>query len=132
MKKGSSLFPTIGPIKSNEMAGNIYYSDKKFLNISASSWVIYDLKGNSILHGRREYQKREIASLTKIMTCWVVINICREYGINPKVTYVLVSEVAASVRGTTANLRTGDILTVDQLLYGLMLPSGNDAAFALA
>ena len=43
-----------------------------------------------------------------------------------------VSDVASDIRGTTANLQTGDILTVDQLLYGLMLPSGNDAAFALA
>lgn len=34
--------------------------------------------------------------------------------------------------GTTANLREGDILTIEQLLYGMMLPSGNDAAYALA
>lgn len=42
------------------------------------------------------------------------------------------SDVAANIRGTTATLRTGDILSVEKLLYGLMLPSGNDAAFALA
>ena len=40
--------------------------------------------------------------------------------------------MASDIRGTSANLETGDILTVEQLLYGLMLPSGNDAAFALA
>lgn len=40
--------------------------------------------------------------------------------------------MAADIRGTCANLQAGDVLTVDQLLYGLMLPSGNDAAFALA
>ena len=40
--------------------------------------------------------------------------------------------MAANIRGTTANLEHGDTLSVDQLLYGLMLPSGNDAAFALA
>ena len=43
-----------------------------------------------------------------------------------------VTEVAADIRGTNANLEAGDILSVEQLLYGLMLPSGNDAAFALA
>ena len=43
-----------------------------------------------------------------------------------------VTEVAADIRGTNANLEAGDILTIEQLLYGLMLPSGNDAAFALA
>jgi D-alanyl-D-alanine carboxypeptidase (penicillin-binding protein 5/6) len=45
---------------------------------------------------------------------------------------VTVTEVAADIRGTNANLEAGDILTIEQLLYGLMLPSGNDAAFALA
>jgi len=47
-------------------------------------------------------------------------------------TYVLVSDVASDIRGTTAALQTGDFLTVENLLYGLMLPSGNDAAFALS
>ena len=36
------------------------------------------------------------------------------------------------MRGTSAKLKKGDILTAEQLLYGLMLPSGNDAAFVLA
>ena len=62
------------------------------------------------------------------MTCWVVINICKD----PAAEDVLVTDIASDIRGTCANLKVGDILTVDQLLYGLMLPSGNDAAFALA
>jgi len=100
--------------------------------VSASCWVVFDQKKMSIMRGRREYQKREIASLTKIMTTWVVINVCKDYGLNPKSTMVTVSDVAAGIWGTTANLLAGDILSVDQLLHGLMLPSGNDAAFALA
>jgi D-alanyl-D-alanine carboxypeptidase (penicillin-binding protein 5/6) len=36
------------------------------------------------------------------------------------------------VGGTTADLREGDVMTLDQLFYGMMLPSGNDAAFTLA
>lgn len=40
--------------------------------------------------------------------------------------------MASDIRGTSACLKAGDILTIEQLLYGLMLPSGNDAAFALA
>jgi len=70
--------------------------------------------------------------LTKIMTSWVVINLCKDWGLDTKKTEVIVSDIAADIRGTCANLKPGDILTVDQLLYGLMLPSGNDAAFALA
>jgi len=40
--------------------------------------------------------------------------------------------VGSNIRGTTAKLKKGDIFTVEQLLYGMMLPSGNDAAFVLA
>ena len=36
------------------------------------------------------------------------------------------------IPGTTANLKIGDVLTVEDLIYGMMLPSGNDAAYALA
>lgn len=49
-----------------------------------------------------------------------------------KKTEITISPIASDIRGTSANLETGDVLTIDQLLYGLMLPSGNDAAFALA
>lgn len=42
------------------------------------------------------------------------------------------SQEAAEVTGTSANLKPGDTLTIEQLMYGVMLPSGNDAAFLLA
>ena len=42
------------------------------------------------------------------------------------------SRLAASINGTSARLRNGDILSVWDLLHGLMLPSGNDAATSLA
>lgn len=45
---------------------------------------------------------------------------------------VTVDEVAGNMTGTSAQLVSGDVLTVEELLYGLMLPSGNDAAMALA
>ena len=103
-----------------------------FENISASSWVIYDYKRNIFMRGSRGYQKRQIASLTKIMTCFTVIHLCEKYCISPRSTMVTVSDVASDIRGTTAGLQKGDVLSVGQLLHGLMLPSGNDAAFALA
>jgi serine-type D-Ala-D-Ala carboxypeptidase (penicillin-binding protein 5/6) len=45
---------------------------------------------------------------------------------------VTVDETAVEVTGTSANLLAGDKLSVNELLYGLMLPSGNDAAHMLA
>jgi len=100
--------------------------------ISAKSWAVFDAGKMSFMHGKREYLKRECASLTKIMTCYTAIMLCREWKISPKTTEITVSAIASDIRGTSAHLETGDTLSIDQLLYGLMLPSGNDAAFALA
>ena len=51
---------------------------------------------------------------------------------NAQRTFLQVSKNAATVGGTSAKLRTGDVLSVWDLLHGLMLPSGNDAAITLA
>jgi len=100
--------------------------------ISARCWAIMDAQTGNLIFGRKETKKREIASLTKMMNLLCVLKLVEEYNIDPKNTYLEVSKLAASMKGTTANLRTGDVLTVWDLLHGLMLPSGNDAAWALA
>lgn len=74
---------------------------------------------------------REIASLTKIMTCYLICNKIMK-GKIAKETVIKVSKMANSMIGTTSNLQPGDMLTVWDLLHGMMLPSGNDAAYALA
>ena len=74
----------------------------------------------------------EIASLTKIVTCLLTILACKKYEIDMSEYKCRVSEQAALMAGTRAELQAGDILTVQQLLFGLMLPSGNDAAVALS
>ena len=66
------------------------------------------------------------------MTCDVCLKLAKYWHLNISQTYVIVSDVASDIRGTTAALQNGDYLTVENLLYGLMLPSGNDAAFALS
>jgi D-alanyl-D-alanine carboxypeptidase (penicillin-binding protein 5/6) len=78
-----------------------------------------------------ERERRECASLTKIMTAFVVLNLMDRWTIEDK-TLVKVGSDAASVIGTSAELQEGDTLTLWQLLYGLMLPSGNDSAHQLA
>jgi len=47
--------------------------------ISAQSWVVYDCLNECILFGRMERERREIASLTKIMTCWTVLKLCERF-----------------------------------------------------
>lgn len=73
----------------------------------------------------------EIASLTKIMTCLCILNLIKTYHLN-KDDEIEVGMVESSIIGTTARLRKGYRYTIKQLLYGLMLPSGNDASLALA
>ena len=76
--------------------------------------------------------RRETASLTKMMNALVCLKLAKSYRIDIKTEMVTICDVASDIRGTSAFLRKGDILSVEQLLLGMMLPSGNDAAFALA
>ena len=100
--------------------------------VTAKSWAIMDGRTGEILFGKCENDRREIASMTKIMTCFVVIQIIRKIKLNAEKTMLQVSRSAATVGGTTAKLKTGDVLSIWDLLHGLMLPSGNDAGICLA
>lgn len=75
---------------------------------------------------------REMASLTKIMTTIVVLELATELHLDLRATYFKVSQKAASTIGTSAYLIETQVLTIWDLLHGLMLPSGNDAAMTLA
>ena len=94
--------------------------------INSRAYVVIDRNSNTILIGKNENQKKKMASTTKIMTALVVIEHC-----NLSDT-VEVSKKAASTGGSRLGLKTGDKLTVLDLLYGLMMRSGNDSAVALA
>ena len=111
--------------------------DKNDLQVSASptkepvlssrAAVVIDRNTGLILYGKNCKDIRKMASTTKIMTAIVVIE-------NTSNLYetVTVSKKAAAVGGSRVGLHTGDKITVNDLLYGLMLKSGNDAAVALA
>lgn len=73
-----------------------------------------------------------MASLTKIMTCYLSIKVLQRLKLNFDDTYVEISKCAASINGTSAKLLRHHFLNVTELLHALMLPSGNDAALALA
>lgn len=89
-------------------------------------------KTMDLITGKNINKKRQIASLTKIMTAYVVLNLLEQMKICPKTTFLQVSKKAASIKGTSADLEEGDVLSIWDLLHGLMLPSGNDAAYSLA
>lgn len=100
--------------------------------ISAKSWVVIDAATGMIIEGKCVDLQREIASLTKIMTFMVVIDLVNKYSIDLEKTYTTISCTASLLAGTTASLQEGETTTLADLLYGMMLPSGNDAATALA
>jgi len=96
------------------------------LNLNARSCIVLDRLSKKIIYGKKEYNKVKMASTTKIMTAIIVIE---NYDLNKTIQ---VSKKAASTGGSRLGLKAGDKITVNDLLYGLMLCSGNDAAVALA
>ncbi len=81
--------------------------------------------------GLNDETPRPIASTTKIMTAWLVIQLIEK---DPAILdqVVTFSQRADKTSGSSAAIREGEQLPVRDLLYGLLLPSGNDAAVALA
>lgn len=96
------------------------------VSTSAVSAVLMDVDSGRILYASNENERRRIASTTKIMTALVAI----ENGDLDAVWTVKRPETL--VEGTSMYLREGDQLTLETMLYGLLLCSGNDAALAIA
>ena len=88
----------------------------------------FNLNTSEVTYAKNIYQKMYPASTTKIMTCYVAL----KYGNLDE--YVTVSKLAATQPkdASVCHLSEGDIVSLRDLLYGLMLASGNDAAIAIA
>ncbi len=93
--------------------------------IAADALLVYDVDADRILYQRAMSESRPVASLTKLMTALLV---WEEATLSDSVT-ILPEDL---IGGATMGLRAGETLTVDELLWGLLVPSGNDAAMALA
>lgn len=96
-------------------------------NSSASSAYVYEIDGGRVFYEKNATDKRALASTTKIATAITVIENCKDLD-----AVVKVDKRAVGIEGTSIYLREGEELSVRDLLYGLMLRSGNDAATALA
>jgi D-alanyl-D-alanine carboxypeptidase (penicillin-binding protein 5/6) len=99
--------------------------------VSARAWAIADGGTGEVLWGLNEDEPRKTASTTKIMCAWVVIQLAAADAsvLDEVVTF---SRLADATGGSTAGVREGERVPVRELLYGLLLPSGNDAGNALA
>ena len=94
--------------------------------VSAQKAIVLDGETGRILYERDADSKSLIASCTKIMTALVVAEQCNVLD------RVEIPKEAVGIEGSSMYLKEGEVLTVQELLYGLMLHSGNDAAVALA
>jgi D-alanyl-D-alanine carboxypeptidase (penicillin-binding protein 5/6) len=95
----------------------------------ASQAELYDVTHNERLYGLHLYRPAPIASLTKVMTALVVL---KAGDLDRHITITRADEIYLGCCIAGAGLIPGDVLTARQLLYALLLPSGADAARALA
>ena len=94
--------------------------------ISAEKAMLLDAATGRVIYEKNADDRSLIASTTKIMTALVV---CEQCNVLDRVR---IPEEAVGIEGSSVYLQAGEVLTVQELLYGLMLRSGNDAATALA
>ena len=94
--------------------------------VSARRAIVMDAATGRVLYEKDANQRSLIASTTKIMTALVV---CEQCNVLDRMR---IPKEAVGIEGSSMYLREGEVLTIQELLYGLMLQSGNDAAVALA
>ncbi len=98
------------------------------LSLTSSSAALFDLSGQNVLYGKDIFTQRPQASITKVMTALVAL----KYGnLDDMVT---VTETALDIEygSSVCDIKVGDRLSMKQLLYGLLIASGNDAGMMIA
>jgi D-alanyl-D-alanine carboxypeptidase len=94
-------------------------------NVSAERWLVYDADADVVLASWNANEQAPMASVTKVMTAILVTE-------NVEMTEtVVVPSFVDGMRGSTAGLIPGETWTVGDLLLGMMVRSGNDAAYTL-
>ncbi len=98
----------------------------KAVSTSATSAILMDQDSKRILYGTNIHEVRSVASISKVMTAILAV----ESGkMKNKVT---IGDEIAGAHGSGIYIKKGEVLTLEDLVYGLMLRSGNDASLAIA
>ncbi len=99
--------------------------------VTCKAWAIADGESGELMWGMNAQEPRHFASTTKIMTGYLVTTFAQDQPevLDETVTF---SERADNTIGSTSGVKAGETIPVRELLYGLLLPSGNDASVALA
>lgn len=99
--------------------------------LTARAWVVMDYQTGQILASQEADLKLEPASLTKVMTTYLVASALKNKSLLPD-QKVVISERAWRTYGSRSFLQVGSMSTVEDLLKGMVIQSGNDASVALA
>lgn len=97
------------------------------VSTSASSAILIDAQSGRVLYEQNAHEPRYIASITKLMTALVAMESGHRLD-----EVVLIKKEYTGAEGSSMYLREGEELTLEALMYGLLLASGNDAALAVA
>ena len=102
------------------------HTESQKISLSASSAVLYQPETQNFLYAKNPNQRLPMASTTKIMTALVALE---QTSLTDR---VMINESSVGVEGSSAYLKAGEELTMEELLYALLLQSANDAATAIA
>ena len=108
------------------LAAVLFFPLRANASVSAEHAIMIDGQTGRVLYEKNADERSLIASTTKIMTALVI---CEQCNVLDRVR---IQKEAVGIEGSSMYLKEGEVLTVQELLYGLMLQSGNDAAVALA
>lgn len=96
-------------------------------SVSASAAVLMDRESGRVLYEKSAHERRSIASITKLMTALVAVELHPDLS-----STVTVEREWTGAEGSSMYLKPGEEVSLEGLLYGLLLSSGNDAALAIA
>ena len=108
------------------MLAAVLFIPMKVQAVSAEKAIVLDAVSGRILFEKNADKRSLIASTTKIMTALII---CEQCNVLDRMR---IPKEAVGIEGSSMYLKEGEVLTLQELLYGLMLSSGNDAAVALA
>lgn len=125
MERSAQSVSTVNTVSENELS-NEFQAIVPKPEVSAASCVLIDAKNGDILYGKSENKRLPMASTTKVMTAILAIE---KLDLNSQVK-IRFEDI--NIEGSNIYIKTDDNLTVKDLLYGLLLESGNDCANVLA
>lgn len=99
--------------------------NKNFVDINSPAAVVIDNDTGRVLYEKNANEKRAMASLTKVMTSILLVENCKMDEM------IEVPAAATWIGGSEVGLKKGDKVSAKSLLYGMLLPSGNDCAYTV-